>query len=283
MKVFVNVRDTAALLHLWVSFSFPSLEFCSQKKVVGQSCSMCLACAASITTSVTVAPQKLRSEVKLFLTYVCQSHGEPRGGRRQQAGKNCVMRGLMNELYTTREDTYQAVTCLYSCVCYIGELLRFVLCWYTLLFNTGNHIADAGYKISVNICAALKCCQYKGSSMRAVSIVWMGVNSVIVLFLSFWKDGWLPHIVCSYSCTQVGSYDCDSGNHSCMPGSCILPHIVCRYSCIQVGSYDCDNGNHSCVKCSCNCSRYVVCFSNYPCVSTFSYTLILFPSLALDM
>jgi len=56
MKVFVNLRATAATLHLCVSFIFPSLGFCSQKKVVGQSCSMCLAWAASITTGVKVAP-----------------------------------------------------------------------------------------------------------------------------------------------------------------------------------------------------------------------------------
>jgi hypothetical protein len=51
------------------------------------------------------------------------------------------------------------------------------------------------YEISVNVCAALKCCQYKGGYMCAVSIIWMAVNSFIVLFFSFWKDGQLPHIV----------------------------------------------------------------------------------------
>jgi len=81
MKVFINLSATASTLYLYVSCSFPSLGFCSQKKVVGQSCSMCLAWAASITTGVAVAPYKLRSEVKLFITYVRQSHGEPRGGR----------------------------------------------------------------------------------------------------------------------------------------------------------------------------------------------------------
>jgi hypothetical protein len=44
----------------------------------------------------------------------------------------------------------------------------------------------------------------------------------------------MPHIVCSYSCTQVGNYDGDSG-------------IVCSYSCTQVGNYDGDSGNHSCI------------------------------------
>lgn len=31
--------------------------------------------------------------------------------------------------------------------------------------------------------------------MRAVSIIWMALNSFIVLFFSFWKDRQLPHIV----------------------------------------------------------------------------------------
>jgi len=48
--------------------------------------------------------------------------------------------------------------------------------------------------------------------VHAVSIVLMAVNSIMVMFLSFWKDGRLPHIVCSYSCTHLGGYDCDSGN-----------------------------------------------------------------------
>lgn len=37
--------------------------------------------------------------------------------------------------------------------------------------------------------------------MHAVSIVWMAVNSVIVLFLSFLKDGTIATVVCS--CTQL--------------------------------------------------------------------------------
>jgi predicted nucleotidyltransferase len=70
MKVFVNLRAAAATLHLCVSGSF-SWGFAVKRKWWDKAAVCAWPGQLPSPLVLTVAPWKLRSEVKLFLSYVC--------------------------------------------------------------------------------------------------------------------------------------------------------------------------------------------------------------------